>query len=160
MPNEEIGHALFSLNAITRRFVENYTHKREHERLTGASQWVLRFIAESTDTPVYLRDIEKRFGISRSTASKMVDLLVKKGFLERRTNAMDMRLRQLVLTERAKDLLETIRSDQEIVDNALTTGFSEEEKNTALTLLNRMRENIQTAAGMRQLTERSETTLD
>lgn len=160
MPNEEIGHALFSLNAATRRFVENYTHKREHERLTGANQWVIRFIAESTDAPVYLRDVEKRFGISRSTASKMVDLLVKKGFLERRTNAMDMRLRQLVLTERAKDLLETIRSDHEIVDSALTAGFSEEEKRDALALLYRMRENIQTAAESRQSTERSETTLD
>ena len=80
---EPIGHALHVLDTTMRRYIDTYSHKKEHENLTGTNTWVIQFIADHKDGPVYLRDIERRFGITRSTASKVVDMLVRNGFVER-----------------------------------------------------------------------------
>lgn len=76
---EPIGHALHVLDTTMRRYIDTYSHKKEHENLTGTNTWVIQFIADHKDGPVYLRDIERRFGITRSTASKVVDMLVRNG---------------------------------------------------------------------------------
>lgn len=73
MPKESIGHALHALNSKTHRFIDTYLHKRENDQLTGANTWVIHFIAEHRGSPVYLRDVERHFGVTRSTASKVVD---------------------------------------------------------------------------------------
>ena len=150
MPKEQVGYALHALNTTVRRFIENYSHKRENEQLTGANTWVLYLIAENPDRPVYLRDVEQRFGITRSTASKSVDLLVCKGFVERHAEDTDARLRRLVLTEKAKSLLETIRQDHCMVENELLNGFTDEEVNAALNYLHRMKNNMDAAEAKRQ----------
>ena len=63
MPKERIDHALHALNATMRRFIDNYSHKRENDQLTGANTWVILFIAEHSGSPVY-RDVERHFGIA------------------------------------------------------------------------------------------------
>ncbi len=160
MAKEEVGHALFRLNSTLRRFIDSNTHNREHEPLNGPSMWLLRFLAENRDAAVYMKDVEKRFGLTRSTASKTVDLLVRNGLIERRTDEKDMRLRRLILTRRAESLLEDICRDHMLVESTLTQGFAEEEKIQVLHYLERMRENIDNAASRRQKTERSESSLD
>ena len=99
---EPIGHALHVLDTTMRRYIDTYSHKKEHENLTGTNTWVIQFIADHKDGPVYLRDIERRFGITRSTASKVVDMLVRNGFVERHTGETDARLRRLTLTEKVR----------------------------------------------------------
>lgn len=51
MPKERIDHALHALNATMRRFIDNYSHKRENDQLTGANTWVILFIAEHSGSP-------------------------------------------------------------------------------------------------------------
>lgn len=41
--------------------------KKEHENLTGTNTWVIQFIADHKDGPVYLRDIDAASALSRST---------------------------------------------------------------------------------------------
>ena len=101
---EPIGHALHVLDTTMRRYIDTYSHKKEHENLTGTNTWVIQFIADHKDGPVYLRDIERRFGITRSTASKVVDMLVRNGFVERHTGETDARLRRLTLTAKSENL--------------------------------------------------------
>ena len=138
MAIERIGRTLYALNTTIHRFVDIYSHKRENDLLTGANTWVIHFIAEQKDTPVHLRDIERHFGVTRSTASKVVDLLVRKGFVQRHVGKTDSRLRQLTLTKQARDLLETINADHEMLEQILLKGFPAEETATLLSYLNRM----------------------
>ena len=139
---EPIGHALHVLDTTMRRYIDTYSHKKEHENLTGTNTWVIQFIADHKDGPVYLRDIERRFGITRSTASKVVDMLVRNGFVERHTGETDARLRRLTLTEKSENLLADIRADHE--------------KETMLTYLRRAKINVDAAfAEKQQKKERS-----
>ena len=108
------------------------------------------------DGPVYLRDIERRFGITRSTASKVVDMLVRNGFVERHTGETDARLRRLTLTEKSENLLADIRADHEAMEAVLTKGFTQNEKETMLTYLRRAKINVDAAfAEKQQKKERS-----
>lgn len=157
MAIERIGRTLYALNTTIHRFVDIYSHKRENDLLTGANTWVIHFIAEQKDTPVHLRDIESHFGVTRSTASKVVDLLVRKGFVQRHVGKTDSRLRQLTLTKQARDLLETINADHEMLEQILLKGFTAEETATLLSYLNRMQENIDAAERERQKALKEET---
>lgn len=150
MPKERIDHALHALNATMRRFIDNYSHKRENDQLTGANTWVILFIAEQSGSPVYLRDVERHFGITRSTASKVVDLLVRKGFVERHIGETDSRLRRLTLTPKAEELLQTINQDHEMLEGVLTRGFTANEVRTLVAYLQRMQDNIDIATMERQ----------
>ena len=42
---EPIGHALHVLDTTMRRYIDTYSHKKEHENLTGTNTWVIQFIA-------------------------------------------------------------------------------------------------------------------
>lgn len=154
MLNEQVGQALHALNATMKRYIDNYSHKKENELLTGANTWVLHFIAIHGEEPVYLRDVERTFGITRSSASKVVDLLVRKGFVVRHTGETDARLRRLELTPKAEALLETIRQDHEDLEGELLRGFTQTEIQTVLTYLRRMKDNIDNAAVQRQKTQK------
>ncbi|MGN0478512.1 MAG: MarR family winged helix-turn-helix transcriptional regulator [Hominenteromicrobium sp.] len=150
MQKEAVGHALHALDSTMRRFVDTYSHKRENEQLTGANVWVIQFIADNRDGPVYMRDVERHFGITRSTASKVVDMLVRKGFVERHTGETDARLRRLTLTPQAEAMLQTIREDHEMLESVLLRGFTANERETLLTYLHRMKENVDYFSMQRQ----------
>ena len=136
--------------------IDTYSHKKEHENLTGTNTWVIQFIADHKDGPVYLRDIERRFGITRSTASKVVDMLVRNGFVERHTGETDARLRRLTLTEKSENLLADIRADHEAMEAVLTKGFTQNEKETMLTYLRRSKNKCRCCLCRKAAKERKE----
>ena len=105
---------------------------------------------------MYLRDIERRFGITRSTASKVVDMLVRNGFVERHTGETDARLRRLTLTEKSENLLADIRADHEAMEAVLTKGFTQNEKRNHALLFAARKINVDAAfAEKQQKKERS-----
>lgn len=150
MSQNQVGHALHVLNHMTRRFLDQFSHKKENDELLGTGPWVLHFIAASRDHPVYLRDVERHFGISRSSASKTVDILVRREFVERHAGDTDARLRRLTLTPKAEALLETIENDRTFFEEALLKGFTASEIQTVLSYLDRMKENLLTAIENKQ----------
>ncbi len=48
---------------------------------------------------MFQRDIEREFSITRSTVTNILQLMERKGYIERRSVPQDARLKQLVLTE-------------------------------------------------------------
>lgn len=103
-----------------------------------------------------MRDIERRFGITRSTASKVVDMLVRNGFVERHTGETDARLRRLTLTEKSENLLADIRADHEAMEAVLTKGFTQNEKETMLSYLRRAKNKCRCCLCRKAAEERKE----
>ena len=145
MNNRKIGIELRSLNNLIRRYVDNKLHKKYIDSVTGTNGWSIRYIAEHGD--VYQKDLEREFGITRSTASKVVGLMVQKGLIEHRSVPGDARLKKLVLTDRALELHKLIESDHEVIEKTLTKGFAEEELDVLCSYLERMKENILAQSG-------------
>ena len=75
-----LGIELRKLSNLTCRYFDQQTNKRAVDAVTGTNGWIIGYIArrEKEGREVYQRDLETRFGITRSTASKVVALMVQK----------------------------------------------------------------------------------
>ena len=140
-----VGKAIRSLNnVIMRRFDSNRPDKEALERITNANRWVIGFLVDQQEKrkDVYQKDLEEAFSITRSTVSKVIDLMMQKGLIERFPVAHDARLKKLVLTQKALELSEKMRIYAEGVEREITAGFTEEELDTLLSYIERIRRNL------------------
>ena len=140
MQNGNIGIELRYLNNLIRRYVDNKLHKKYIDSVTGTNGWIIGYIADHGD--VYQKDLETEFGITRSTASKVVSLMVQKGLIEHRSVPQDARLKKLVLTDKALELSKLMNQDHEAVEKTLKKGFTEEELVNLHSYIGRMKQNI------------------
>ena len=76
--------------------------------------------------------------MTRSTASKVITLMEKKGFVARRGVENDARLKEIVLTEKGRMLACKMQQDIEEMEGKLTAGFSREEREQLLDFLHRI----------------------
>lgn len=93
--------------------------------ITGVQAHVLRFIIENGKSgPVYQRDVEKAFEMSRSTTTGILQLLEKSDVIARESVPEDARLKRLVPTVRAREI--NTRVQERIRDNEvqMTRGLS------------------------------------
>lgn len=127
--------------AIKKHF-DNSLIKQEFEKVSGTHGWVILYLAENEGKDVYQRDLEKQFGISRSTTSKMIAQMEQQGLVGREKVASDDRLKKLVLTEKSKELAQKASDDRLMAVRKLTRGFSEKELETLGDFLERMRDNM------------------
>lgn len=70
------------------------------EAVTPMHGWIMEYLYRNSDTPVFQRDIEREFSITRSTVTNILQLMERKGYIERQSVPQDARLKRLVLTER------------------------------------------------------------
>jgi DNA-binding MarR family transcriptional regulator len=91
---------------------------------------------------VFQKDIEKEFGITRSTASKVISLMESKGLIIRKSVSNDLRLKQLVLTDEAKKIVLAVKEDLNKFEKRLTYGLTEEEKELLSSILGKIEKNI------------------
>ena len=148
MEKQDIGIMLRLLNNSVRRFVDRSSKcKREIDNLTCSNGWIIGYLrqAESEGREVFQRDFEEEFGITRSTASKVMILLEKKGIISRVPVASDARLKKVVLTDRSRELARLMDEDAQRIEAALSEGFSPQELETLYSYFDRLQTNIERA---------------
>lgn len=139
-----LGLELRTLSNLTRRYFEQYSNKRSIEAVSGANSWIIGYIGDRNKEgkDVYQRDLEACFGVTRSTASKVVNLMVQKGLIERESVPHDARLKKLVLTEKSLEIKRLMDEDRNRFESALRKGFEQEELEQLHGYLDRMKENL------------------
>ena len=135
------GKEVRSLSNLIKRFITLKLNKNFVESATGSNAWILLYL--SSHGEVCQRDLEKEFCITRSTASKVVILMEKKGFIRRESVEGDARLKRLLLTEKGKQIVDIIKDDKYVVEQTLVKGFTREELETFCSYVERMKNNIQ-----------------
>jgi DNA-binding MarR family transcriptional regulator len=142
--NKTIGSEVRILSNLIHRWVENSPLKKQIERVTGSNAWIIDYVATQNEKgkDVFQKDFEEQFGITRSTASKVVNLMVQKGLIERESVPGDARLKKLVLTDRAKELHQSMSLEFKEIERKLSEGFTEEELNQFFDYIHRMQENM------------------
>ena len=94
--------------------------------ITGVQSRILGYILERCqEGPVYQKDLEDVFGLSRSTATGILQLLEKNGIIRRESVESDARLKSLVPTKRAVELDTQVRACLRDTDRMLTRGISD-----------------------------------
>lgn len=134
-----VHNELRSLSHLIYRFIENLPNKKQIESMTGTNGCIIGYLADNSGRDVFQKDIEKAFGITRSTASKVINLMEQKGLVERQSVSRDARLKKIVMTEKSKAISHLITEDMILVEGILTDGFSEEEKEALYDYIERMK---------------------
>lgn len=139
---ETVHNELRSLSHLIYRFIESLPNKKQIESMTGTNGCIIGYLNENSDHDVFQRDIEKAFGITRSTASKVINLMEQKGLVERQSVSCDARLKKIVMTDKSKAISHLMAEDMDLVESVLTDGFSPEEKKALYNYLKRMKQNL------------------
>lgn len=139
-----VGNEIHVLSNLLHRAVDNSTAKKEFDQVTASNAKIIGYIQANQDHDVYQRDLEEAFGITRSTASKSVSLMVSKGLIEREPVEGDARLKKLVITESASELCQKMMDNIHDIEAQMTEGFSEEELDRFVGYMHRMQDNLRT----------------
>ena len=91
---------------------------------------------------MYQKDLEAEFNITRSTASKVVNLMEEKGLIRRESVPEDARLKKLTLTPKAVELGKEMERNREIVEARIVKGFTEEELEQFYSYIERIKKNV------------------
>lgn len=99
----------------------------------------LGYLDAHRDRDVYQKDLESAFHIRRSTASGILQIMVRDGLLVREPVEGDARLKRLVLTPIAQEQLSQMQQDLLRVENKATAALTKQELETLFTLLDKVR---------------------
>lgn len=110
---------------------------------TGVQGMIIGYLYYRRDQDVYQRDVEAEFHIRRSTATGILQLLEKKGVIERLPVPSDARLKKLVLTPKALAVHEQIAREIEAMEAQLVQGLTPEEVDAFFHTIKKMRRNIE-----------------
>lgn len=112
--------------------------------LTGMQSYVLRYLEEHTGEVVYPKDIEQRFHLTHPTVSGLLARLEAKGFIVCSPDPDDRRCKRITATEKAEQCQREIHETFQALEREAMRGFSKEETETLLRLLDQALENIST----------------
>lgn len=137
-----IGFEIRSLNNLIMRKIENAFEKKQDDDITATNGWIIGFLAANPDREIYQRDLEEQFSITRSTTSKVLILMEKKGLIERHSVPHDARLKRLVLTEKAQRISEQMIVNAKEFEGILTKGLTQEELGLLYDCIQKMKSNL------------------
>ena len=126
-------------NLIFRK-INQFTRANGVEQASPMHGWIIEYLYRHKDEPVFQRDIEREFSITRSTVTNILQLMERKGYIQRLSVPQDARLKQLVLTEEGIRLHEKTLLSFHQTDDYVAGLLTEEENAELLRLLNKLRE--------------------
>ena len=126
-------------NLIFRR-INQFARANGVEQATPMHGWIIEYLYRHREEPVFQRDIEREFSITRSTVTNILQLMERKGYIQRLSVPQDARLKQLVLTEEGVLFHEKTMLSFHQTDDYVAGLLTEEENAELLRLLNKLRE--------------------
>ena len=126
-------------NLIFRK-INQFARANGVEQATPMHGWIIEYLYRHRDEPVFQRDIEREFSITRSTVTNILQLMERKGYIRRLSVPQDARLKQLILTEEGVLFHEKTILSFHQTDDYVAGLLTEEENAELLRLLNKLRE--------------------
>ena len=121
---------------------QDYSFESEKD-LTVVQRHVLRFILlESLHRDLYQKDVEEAFQIRRSTATGILQLMERNGYIRRESVARDARLKKIVPTQKAETLRATLLETMRQMEFKLCLGISEKDLHCCTEVLQQMLQNL------------------
>ncbi|MCM1055454.1 MAG: MarR family transcriptional regulator [Bacteroides sp.] len=146
MENEE-----FQIFELLKRISDTMEKKANCDLLSNditASQIKMLFAllnAECSCEKGYLplKELERRFGVAQSTAAGIIQRLEKKELVESVTDSEDKRIKIVRITEKGRQICRSAMKSMHEGHRQMFSGFTEEDKHTFKTLLQKILNNFQ-----------------
>ena len=106
------------INVLSRKLKKRMNANMQSLGITGVQSRIMHYIL------VFQRDVESAFGLSRSTATGILQLMEKNGLILREREASDARLKVLTPTAKAAHLDAQVDEYLHQMEQCLTNGLS------------------------------------
>ena len=121
-----VGRLIHILSHSMRR--HNPTEVMENDDLTTMQKHVLKFILlETMHRDLYQKDVEEEFQVRKPTATGILKLMEKNGYIYRESARQDARLKRIVPTEKAENIRLAILKSIEENEEAMVRGIPKED---------------------------------
>lgn len=131
---------------LIKRFVNIVSSEYDLHGLTSQHMRILGYIAfqHNNGSDVFQKDIENQLNIRPSTATVMLKVLEKNGYIIKETVKSDARLKRLILTEKADEITSKGIEIMKEVNNRVTKGIPEENLDIFFSVLEQIKSNLLT----------------
>jgi len=133
------------IKAISHLFMRYFKKMHEHGTkpvVSGTNFFIIKYLMEHSGEPVYQKDIESKFSITKSTCSRVLKLMEEKKLIERVRVESDKRLKRIVPTETSKKIYRGFKNKIAVLEEQIRKGFTEEELDRLGCDLERIKENL------------------
>ncbi len=138
--NQKIGLEIRFLSKYISRYLQSLN--KEQDMITGPQGLILIYLCHHEN--VCQRDIEKFLNIRRSTATGLIATLEKNGYLVKESVKSDARLKMLIPTSKANDVVNILEEHVIQLENRMLNGIDEKEiecfRNTIDKMINNLLE--------------------
>ncbi len=111
--------------------------------LSGANMFIMRYLYENRDREVYQKELEEQMNVRRSTISKVLQIMEKKGLIRREQAEHDARVKRITLSVQSQHNMEMFWENIEQMQRRLTGGFTDEELEQFLYLIRKAKKNFE-----------------
>jgi len=134
----------FYLRNSVQKIKMNVDSKLIQYDITNQQARVVGFIGEKQEEGiiVYQKDIESYLDITGASVSNLLRGLEKKGFIKRMRSASDDRAKEISLTLKGRELIDTFNSVFSETENKIVQGMTKEQKELFLELLKMVVDNF------------------
>jgi DNA-binding MarR family transcriptional regulator len=143
IPERAIAPKIIGLANVIRRCALDEPKPENSERPTGMQHWILGHIHQNAECDIFQKDLEATFELRRSTATGILNLLEKNGYIKREPVDYDARLKKLSLTPKALLFCEQSIEKMKEMENKLAKGLTQEEITTLIGLLGKIKNNLE-----------------
>ncbi len=141
MKREEIGK---SVQKLSRKIKRTLDETFLNYGITGVQASILKFIhKKSQSQKVYARDIETEFDMRRATIAGTLQLMEQNKLIVRKSEENDCRLKEIILTDKAKEIIQKLDIAIKEVEKKLTINISKEEISSFLNTIEKLSKNLE-----------------
>ena len=97
---QDVGRMIIRLNSKIKREFKKIPAIKNLDNISSTNSFIIIYIYEHGGS-VYQKDIEEKFGITRSTVSKVISLMEQKNLIIREEDSNDSRKKKVSLTNDA-----------------------------------------------------------
>jgi len=141
MYKKSVGFELRKLSNLMKRQVDKF-FLDDDGAATGMHGIIIGYLVENQDRIVLQRDFEEEFMMRRSSASRILQLMEKSGFITRESVDGDARLKKILLTDKAMRIHERAEENLKLIEEKLIRDISESDLETFFAVVEKMKHNL------------------
>lgn len=129
---------------LIRRFIDKVSNEFDVSDLTSQHMRILGYMEfkQKNGEAVFQKDIESKLNIRPSTATVMLKILEKNGYIVKESVENDARLKRLILTEKAEEIKTKGAAIVTEINNRIISGIPEENLEVFFNVLEQIKCNL------------------
>lgn len=138
---KRIGHELRVVQQLLHQKIEE-KRKEASASLTHVQIRTLMYISNN-DEPIFQKDIEKYIKVRRSTASEILNVLERDGYIMRKQSKQDARMKEISITDKTRYLVGRMELHMQETERMLRQDINEADLTTFFKVIDQIKNNLE-----------------